>query len=54
MNGHLLPALLDSGGEKMMTCTCTAKKCELKYSRARGSEFGKYVTAGVMSNPTMG
>ena len=46
VSGHLLPALLDSGGEKTMMCTRTAEKCGLKYSRARGSEFGKYVTAG--------
>ena len=46
VNGHLLPALLDSGGEKTMMCTRTAEKCGLKYLRARGSEFGKYVTSG--------
>ena len=46
VNGHLLPALLDSRGEKTMMCTRTAQKCGLKYSRERGSEFGKYVIVG--------
>ena len=54
VNGHVLPALLDSGGEKSMMCTHTTEKCGLKYSRARGSEFGKCVTAGGHVQPYYG
>ena len=46
INGHVLPAMMDTGGEKSMVCTRVAELLGLRYLRARGSEFGKYVTAG--------
>ena len=46
INGHLIPALLDSGGEKTMIDVALCEAIGLRYQRARGSEFGKYLTAG--------
>ena len=46
MNGHLIPAIPDSGGEKMMLDVALCKAIGLRYQQARGSEFGKYLMAG--------
>ena len=39
---HLVPALLDSGGEVSMIDVRLAEVLGLKYMRARGNEFGRY------------
>ena len=54
INGHVLPAMMDTGGEKSMVCTRVAELLGLHYSRARGSEFGKYVTTGGHVQPYFG
>ena len=46
INGHLIPAILDSGGEKTMIDVALCKVIGLPYQRARGSEFSKYLTVG--------
>ena len=46
VNGHALPALLDSGGEVSMIDVRLAEKIGLKYMRARGGEFGRYQAPG--------
>ena len=43
---HLVTALIDSGGEKSMMDVRLAEKLGFKYHRARGVEFGKFVTPG--------
>ena len=54
LNGHLIDALCDTGGEKSMIDARTAERLGLRYQRARGSEFGKYVTAGGHVQPYFG
>ena len=46
LDGHLIDALCDTGGEKSMINARTANRLGLRYQCARGSEFGKYVMAG--------
>ena len=40
LNGHLIDALCNTGGEKSMIDARTAERLDLRYQRARGSEFG--------------
>lgn len=42
MNGHLVPSLLDTGGEVSMIDMRLAERLGLKYMRARGGEFGRF------------
>lgn len=42
VNGHLVPALVDTGGEVSMIDVRLAEKVGLKYMRARGGEFGRF------------
>ena len=53
INEHLIPMILDSGGEKMMIDVALCKAIGLRYQRPRGSEFGKYLTAGGKCSRTM-
>ena len=46
INVHLIPTLLNSGGEKMMIDVTLCKAIRLWYQQAHGLEFGKYLTAG--------
>lgn len=46
INGHLIPALLDSVGKKTMIDVALCEAIGLRYQQARSSEFGKYLTVG--------
>lgn len=54
INGNLIEALLDTGGEKSMVDVSLAELLGLRYQRGRGSEFGKYITAGGHVQPYHG
>ena len=54
INGHVTEALLDTGGEKSMIDNQTAERLGLRYMRARGSEFGKYMSPGNVITPYYG
>jgi hypothetical protein len=46
INGHLVPSLLDTGGEVSMIDMRLAERLGLKYMRARGGEFGRFQAPG--------
>ena len=54
INGYVIPAMMDTEGEKSMVCTRVAELLGLHYSRARDSEFGKYITTGGHVQPYFG
>ena len=46
VNGAITKAVIDTGGEKSMMDFTTAERLELRYLRAKGPEFGKYISPG--------
>jgi hypothetical protein len=54
VNNILTTAILDTGGEKTMLDRGTAERLGLRYLRARGPEFGKYITPGNVVVPYYG
>ena len=54
INNSVTEAILDTGGEKSMIDHATAERLGMRYLRARGSEFGKYLSPGNVVTPYYG
>ena len=46
VNNAITEAIMDTGEEKSMVDYVTAERLGLRYLKARGSEFGKYLSPG--------
>ena len=46
INGHLIEAICDTGGGRLLIDIDTARKLKFEWTPAKGKEFGTYSVAG--------